>query len=114
VLRRWHEITPGCEYRAFVKGGRMAAVTQRDGTHHYGHIAQERESILTDLTSFFDEFIGGEKFELGDFVLDVVRLGKDRVKLVDFNPFGEGTTDPVLFTWDELEEITNDQEIQFR
>ena len=26
--------------------------------------------------------------------MDVVRFGKDRVKLVDLNPFGEGVTDP--------------------
>ena len=33
--------------------------------------------------------------------MDVVWFGMDRVKLVDLNPFGEGVTDPVLFTWDE-------------
>ena len=45
---------------------------------------------------------------------------KDRVKLVDLNPFGEGVTDPVLFTWDELSGTVSalsgveDGEVQFR
>ena len=69
---------------------------------------------------FGREFVAAAPFSLSDFVMDVVRFGKDRVKLVDLNPFGEGVTDPVLFTWDELSGTVSalsgveDGEVQFR
>ena len=96
-------------------------MSQRDGTNHYAHIAAERRSIVGDITSFFEEFVAAAPgLSLQDFVMDVVRFGKDRVKLVDLNPFGEGVTDPVLFTWDELSGTVSalsgveDGEVQFR
>ena len=120
VLRRWVDISPGSEFRAFVRSGRLVAVSQRDGSNHYAHIAAERPSIVGDISSFFEEFLAAAPFSLSDFVMDVVRFGKDRVKLVDLNPFGEGVTDPVLFTWDELTnapigvDAEEGEEIQFR
>ena len=84
----------------------LIAVTQRDGNNHYAHIATERRSIVRDISSFFGEFVAASPFPLPDFVMDVVRFGKDRVKLVDLNPFGDGVTDPILFTWDELGAMT--------
>ena len=109
-----------------MRNGSLIAVSQRDGSNHYPHIAAERSSILGDISSFFEEFIAAAPFSLTDFVMDVVRFGKDRVKLVDLNPFGEGSTDPVLFTWDELTTLElsssvnngvdgeEEEEVQFR
>ena len=110
-----------------MRNGSLIAVSQRDGSNHYPHVAAERSSILGDISSFFEEFIAAAPFSLTDFVMDVVRFGKDRVKLVDLNPFGEGVTDPVLFTWDELTSTVNatsgvddadaeddEEEVQFR
>ena len=57
VLRRWVDISPGSEYRAFVRDGRLVVVSQRDGTNHYAHIAAERSSIVGVISSFFEEFI---------------------------------------------------------
>ena len=89
-----------------MRNRRLVAVSQRDGNNHYAHIAAERRSIVGDISSFFGEFVAASPFPLPDFVMDVVRFGKDRVKLVDLNPFGDGVTDPVLFTWDELGAMT--------
>ena len=50
--------------------------------------------------TFFKEHIQ-HKFPSDNFVFDVIRTKKDKVILIDFNPFGE-TTDPLFFTWDEL------------
>ena len=111
-----------------MRNGRLVAVSQRDGGNHYAHVAAERRSIVGDISSFFEEFIATAPFSLSDFVMDVVRFGKDRVKLVDLNPFGEGVTDPVLFTWEELTSALDasaapsvsggdgeeDEEVQFR
>ena len=40
-------------------------------------------------------------FPLPSYTFDVVRWRKDRVRLVDFNPFGE-VTDGIFFSWEEL------------
>jgi hypothetical protein len=48
----------------------------------------------------YQEYISAS-FPLPSYTFDVVRLKKDRVRLVDFNPFGE-VTDGIFFQWDEL------------
>ena len=114
VLRRWsNNLNPGSEYRCFVKDRKLFAVCQRDTTHHYKHIKDEKESIERDIRTFFNEYIDtklknstceNEIFSLSshnDFVFDIIRKRKDVVRLVDFNPFGP-TTDSLLYEWDEL------------
>ena len=115
VLRRWSDgLNPGSEFRCFVKNNRLFAACQRDNNQHYTHIKDERQSIMRDIQTFYDEHISSklsnsdtrEKcvLKLGshpNFVFDIFRKRKDLVRLVDFNPFGP-TTDSLLFEWDEL------------
>ena len=114
VLRRWsNNINPGSEYRCFVKNKGLYTVCQRDTTHYYNHIKEEKDSIKRDIQTFFNEYIKCklidsdvdiENFSLSshsNFVFDIIRKRKDVVRLVDFNPFGP-TTDSLLFDWDEL------------
>ena len=103
VLRKWRDINPGIEFRCFVRDGHLIALSQRDNTNYYDHISHQKSSIITDIATFFREFIH-DKFPLKSFVFDVLRPGKDQVKLVDFNPFGV-TTDGLFFEWDELTEL---------
>ncbi len=118
VLRKWSEINPAHEFRCFVSRGRLVGITQRDATACYSHVAKDRESVITDVKSFFGEFISG-RFPLDSFAFDVVRWAKDVVRLVDFNPFGP-PTDPILFSWEELEvmaDLSNEEdegELDFR
>jgi len=107
ALRRWADVNPGHEFRCFVIGGRLAAVSQRDPTHFYRHVGEDRLSVLTDLKSFFSEQLS-ERFPSENFVFDVVRKAKDEVTLVDFGPFGP-TTDPLLFDWEELYAVARNQ-----
>ena len=54
------------------------------------------------------------RFPLDRYVLDVVRPRKDRVLLLDFNPWG-ATTDSLLYNWEELEQWAGQgAEQQFR
>lgn len=113
VLRTWVDINPGFEFRCFVRAGSIVAITQRDQTQFYNHIGQERSTILRDIVTFHSEHLKS-KFALLDYVFDVVRFRKDKVKLVDFNPFGK-TTDPILFDWSDIEELDPSiSEIEFR
>ena len=110
VLRRWEEVNPGTEWRCFVRGSRLVAASQRDPASHYPHIQAQEESVRRDLTTFYREQVRG-RFPLTTFVMDVARPGKDRVTLVDFNPW-RATTDPILYTWEELEEEEEEVEGQ--
>lgn len=114
VLRKWTEINPGHEFRCFVRDGRLVAVTQRDGTNFYKHIKDQKDSVVSDISSFFDEQVR-DKFGPATFVFDVVRSAKDVVLLLDFNPFG-ATTDPVLYSWPELRDLSPNEEdpVSFR
>uniref|UniRef100_A0A671T332 Translation initiation factor eIF2 assembly protein n=1 Tax=Sinocyclocheilus anshuiensis TaxID=1608454 RepID=A0A671T332_9TELE len=100
VLRKWSELIPGAEFRCFVKENKVIAISQRDYTQHYQHIAKQEDSISSAILEFFRDHIQYQ-FPDEDFVLDVYRDSSGRVWLIDFNPFGE-VTGSLLFTWEEL------------
>lgn len=43
-------------------------------------------------------------------MFDVCRSAKDRIILIDFNPFGQ-LTSAKLFDWDELEELSEENQV---
>jgi hypothetical protein len=77
----------------------ITGISQRDCSHFYPYMLKEKDDIVRDIASFFREQIC-DKFPLDSYVLDVVRRWKDRVNLIDVNPFGL-TTDSILFDWNE-------------
>lgn len=103
VLRQWRDVNPSTEFRCFVFDRNIIGVCQRDGNNCYAHIKQEFKDIVRDIQSFYKEKIK-RYFPLRNYTFDVVRSEKDVVKLVDFNPFG-ATTDPILFSWEELNQM---------
>ncbi|XP_013784608.1 cell division cycle protein 123 homolog, partial [Limulus polyphemus] len=100
VLRKWIEIDPSMEFRCFVKNDKLIGISQRDYTNYYSYIGYQRNDIVQDIQSFFKEHMQG-KFVDKNYVFDVYRRRKDRVRLMDFNPFGP-ITDPLLFRWEDL------------
>lgn len=74
-------------------------ISQRDDSIFCAHIEIEKEDIVHDIISFFKEQIA-PKFPLDNYVMDVVRQRKDKIVLVDINPYGI-TTDSLLFDWNE-------------
>ncbi|TRY63706.1 hypothetical protein TCAL_03615 [Tigriopus californicus] len=108
ILKPWLDINPGHEFRAFVRHGRLVGVSQRDVSTFFDHLLADRVNILGDIRSFFGEYIQS-RFHLAHYTFDVVRSTKDRVQLVDFAPWG-GVTDPLLFDWHELANLSPDSE----
>jgi len=103
VLRKWFEVNPGTEFRCWISDGKVIAICQRDVSNFYPHIFKEEINIKQDLTSFFQEQIHS-RFKLNQYVIDLIRPKKDKVLLVDFNPWGE-TTDSILFSYEELDSL---------
>ena len=104
------DVNPGTEFRCFVKDEELKAISQRDDSNFYDHIANQQESIKQDIISFFKEQIQ-HKFSSSSYVFDVIRTKKEKVVLVDFNPFGE-TTESLFYSWEELRD--NSLNLEFR
>lgn len=108
ALRRWRDIDESAEFRCFVAADHIHGVTQRHASVYFPHLAdgQLLTTIRNSICSFFDDHIRG-RFRLQRYAFDVVvgSLPKCKVKLLDFSPWSP-STDPLLFDWDELHELT--------
>lgn len=65
VLRKWHDIHPGTEFRCFVKSRNLVGISPRDWPEYHEHIATQRVDIVKDIVSFYKEHIIS-KFPLFD------------------------------------------------
>ncbi|CAG8601569.1 5524_t:CDS:2 [Rhizophagus irregularis] len=83
VLRKWYDVAPSMEFRCFVKEEELV------------------EELETKIIQFFETHVQN-KFFNRDYVFDVyVTRNRERVWLIDFNPFGP-MTDGLMYTWEEI------------
>ena len=118
ALKKWSgKVNPATEFRCFIRNRQLIAIEQRDTTNFYSHMSEEKDDIVRDIKSFFNENVKerlAEQSGIDKVVMDIARPSKDVVKLIDFNPFGP-TTDIKLFEWSELEEMeVANEHIEFR
>ena len=104
ILRKWKDINPAMEFRCFVKNNELIAISQRDVASCYDFIEQCERAICSDINSFYNNKIAN-KFPDSSYTFDVYRCSAQNVLLIDFNPFGF-QTDPLLFSWNELNDST--------
>nr|XP_054750899.1 cell division cycle protein 123 homolog [Lytechinus pictus] len=113
VLRRWIEIPPSMEFRVFVANQDVIAISQRDCQSFFPCVPPLEDDITFDIINLHDRYIAGT-FKERHYVVDVFRKDKAEFLIVDFNPFNE-VTDSLLFTWNELYRMRdNDEECQLR
>ncbi|XP_022103990.1 cell division cycle protein 123 homolog [Acanthaster planci] len=103
VLRRWCDISEATEFRVFVKNDDIIGISQRDHTNYFPDLGPSAEQIHEEIEDFHDRHIAGNFLD-HDYVYDVYRQDKRKFLLIDFNPFGE-TTDSLLFSWAELNDL---------
>ncbi|KAI8970149.1 cell division cycle 123 [Mycotypha africana] len=100
VLRKWYDLQPSMEFRCFVKNREIIGITQRD-TYFYPFLLDMKQDIEQLIYQFFEDTIR-EEFECNHYTFDIyVERKKDKVYLVDFNPFSPAT-DSLLYHWNEL------------
>eukprot|EP00928_Gymnodinium_smaydae_P053163 TRINITY_DN37216_c0_g1_i1.p1 TRINITY_DN37216_c0_g1~~TRINITY_DN37216_c0_g1_i1.p1 ORF type:complete len:369 (-),score=94.58 TRINITY_DN37216_c0_g1_i1:69-1121(-) len=114
VLREWCDVDEANEFRCFVDNGRLVAVSQRHSSLFFPHLAEVDfvNAVRDRLDVFFQERILGT-FPLQRFACDVT-VGKPprrKVRLLDFSPW-TASTDPLLFDWEELQEMGAQQATQ--
>jgi len=106
VLRKWFPLNPSMEFRCFVRGRRLLAVTQRE-LNYFEFLQGMRAELLVTIMEFFERNL---RFTFPDdnFVFDVYISFTDAERkktwLIDINPFAP-RTDPILFSWSELLEL---------
>mmetsp|Transcript_1196 Transcript_1196/g.2778 ORF Transcript_1196/g.2778 Transcript_1196/m.2778 type:complete len:364 (-) Transcript_1196:117-1208(-) len=100
VLREFFDLQPWMEFRCFVAAGRVVGISQRDVTAYFPELQEREDDIADAILTFHEQHVQGV-FGLDNYVMDVYLSKKMRVYIMDFNPVG-GTTQPLLFTWEEL------------
>ncbi|GIL92024.1 hypothetical protein Vretifemale_19517 [Volvox reticuliferus] len=103
VLKKWYDMRREREFRCFVRGGELVAVSQRDVSQMFAALTMEvLAEIRQRLWRFWKEKMQGS-LPLTDFTFDVY-VPTDvstTVRLVDVNPLTD-TTSPLLYDWAEL------------
>jgi len=116
AVRRWHPAVcehPEGEFRGFVYGGKLQALTAYDNLIGYTSIIENKKQIEDRIRSFYaeelnDRLPGHRDGCVVDFFVD-----EDRIFLIEINPFGSGTG-PSLFSWKQDREQLMKGPFEFR
>lgn len=101
VLRRWKEVSPGMEFRCFVKQRKLVRISQRH-PFYFHYLEGRKAEIFDQILQFYNSKVKNN-FAESDFVFDIF-IDHDFTYLVDFNPYAV-VTDPILLNWEDLNEI---------
>ncbi|KAK2643033.1 hypothetical protein Ddye_024796 [Dipteronia dyeriana] len=113
ALRKWYpSLRPEMEFRCFVRGQSLVGISQREVTTYYPALLEKKNDLEVLMQEFFDNNVR-QKFESENYTFDVYVTNDERVKILDFNPWGAFTL-PLLFNWEELEQNEEANGIEFR
>ncbi|KAJ7543825.1 hypothetical protein O6H91_09G053900 [Diphasiastrum complanatum] len=102
ALKKWYDLRPEMEFRAFVRARYLVGISQREVTSFYPSLLETEEYYGSLIADFFVDSLC-EQFELENYAFDCYVTKDGKVKLMDFNTWG-GSTLPLLYSWNELEE----------
>lgn len=103
ALRKWYpSLRPEMEFRCFVRGQCLVGISQREVTTFYPALCEKKNDLEVLIREFFENNVR-QKFESENYTFDVYVTRDERIKILDFNPWGAFTL-PLLFTWEELEQ----------
>lgn len=109
ALRKWYaSMRPEMEFRCFIRNRLLVGISQREVTGFYPVLLERKDELNLMIQEFY-KYKLGDRFESESYTFDVYVTTDGRVKLLDFNPWG-GSTLPLLFTWEELEETLKEGE----
>lgn len=115
ALRKWYpSLRPEMEFRCFVRGRCLVGISQREVTMCYPALSEKKNDIKVLIQELFDCNVRQE-FESENYTFDVYVTKDERVKILDFNPWGAFTL-PLLFAWEELQQNVGEEgdDVEFR
>ncbi|CAN6702200.1 unnamed protein product [Malus baccata var. baccata] len=112
ALRKWYQsLKPEMEFRCFVRNHNLVGISQREVTTCYPALLEKKHSLQALIEDFFVDILMS-RFESENYTFDVYATQDDRIKVVDFSPWGAFTL-PLMYTWEELDQIRGDG-VEFR
>ena len=110
AVRQWVDIDVSMEFRGFVKGGRLCALSQYNHLCFFPELPRMKSALEAQIRKFYVEHIQsrlGSAFQ--DYVIDFAVTGSSgglpqqgeqdfKIWVIELNPFME-TTDGCLFSW---------------
>ncbi|MFX1452836.1 MAG: hypothetical protein ACFFCM_18510 [Promethearchaeota archaeon] len=109
-VREWIDIPIDMEFRGFVHKKNLNAISQYYHYLLFPNLPKQIPIIEKRIKAFYNSI--KNKITLDSFIIDFAVL-KDRVILIEFNPFFLGT-DPCLFSWKTDRKIFEDGPFEFR
>lgn len=106
VLRKSFNLNPALEFRCFVRNKRLIAISQRE-MNYFEFLFELRNSFKAKINEFLERLAD---FPEDNFVFDVyIPPPHEKVWLIDINPWAP-RTDPLLFSWLEILQISEPEE----
>ncbi|KAK7855619.1 cell division cycle protein 123 like protein [Quercus suber] len=84
----------------FRMGSNLVGTSQHDVTTFYQVLLEKKSNIEWLMRQFYEDHVR-LKFESGNYTFDVYVTKDERIKVLDFNPWGAFSL-PLLFNWEEL------------
>jgi len=105
IMKKWHCLGQGMEFRCFVKNNALVGISQRDYTSYYDFLKKGKEAFFNIICAFYEKSMKG-KFMDSSYVFDIYIDSPPnyRVWLLDINPWSK-KTDALLFHWEDLDAI---------
>jgi hypothetical protein len=98
TVRPYRRMDKTREFRLFVKGGDLKAMTQRNLERHFKRLEARRELYWQKGLDFIQEI--KKYIAEKDYVVDIYFTSTADVMIVDFNSWGEPTLPLLMKTWD--------------
>ena len=129
-VRKWHNIAVDMEFRGFVFGGKLRALSQYNHMFVSPRLLKNRDYLLKMMTDSFENQVKPRlDHKFSDYVIDFAVTGKkwgdslapsqeeERVWVIELNPF-QFSTDATLYSWkqehDLLTKGREDGKVDFR
>ncbi|XP_049848785.1 cell division cycle protein 123 homolog [Schistocerca gregaria] len=106
ALRKWHNVNTSMEFRCFVKHHELIAISQKQISECWLFLSKEKKDIESKIIEFWQTKLA-DHFPLDSYVFDTYIHSRGSVWLVDISPYHADYTDPLLWTWEEIDALTN-------
>ena len=106
LLLDYKDINYRTETRCFIKGGKLIAISQ-----YYVDLDDDADDA--DVHDKIMDYFSTPRSSLLDYVADIHLNSASAVEIIEFNPLNHAT-DPCLFTWEELDQLSPSDPVEFR
>eukprot|EP01102_Stenamoeba_stenopodia_P008490 TRINITY_DN2443_c0_g1_i1.p1 TRINITY_DN2443_c0_g1~~TRINITY_DN2443_c0_g1_i1.p1 ORF type:complete len:348 (-),score=92.64 TRINITY_DN2443_c0_g1_i1:24-1067(-) len=116
IVRKWVDIDPDMEFRAFYSNGKLNAVSQYNHLCYYPRVVENKDIIQERILTFFETTVKSKlQSAFKEYVIDFAICGEnlDKVWVIELNPFIY-TTDGCLFSWQHERHILENGPFEFR